>query len=144
MRVLTFCFHLILQETQNCLSSQLEKVQLAEEILNRAPGICCSPIQGALYAFPRIQMPERAIRLAQVPHSCTDHTPNTAPLGANISSCREPVITWYNALFVGHLLSHMLICRWKAEPWPESVIGWSREGFNSKHVSCTLLFLHVA
>ncbi|XP_077349576.1 alanine aminotransferase 2-like isoform X2 [Lithobates pipiens] len=52
-------------ETQNSLSSQLEKARLAEEILNRAPGISCSPIQGALYAFPRIQVPERAVRLAQ-------------------------------------------------------------------------------
>ncbi|XP_072266697.1 alanine aminotransferase 2-like [Pyxicephalus adspersus] len=52
-------------EAQNLLSTQLEKARLAEEIFNRAPGICCNPIQGALYAFPRIQIPERAISLAQ-------------------------------------------------------------------------------
>ncbi|XP_040211028.1 alanine aminotransferase 2-like [Rana temporaria] len=52
-------------EAQNRLSSQLEKARLAEEMLNRDPGIRCSPIQGALYAFPCIQIPERAISLAQ-------------------------------------------------------------------------------
>ncbi|XP_018418135.1 PREDICTED: alanine aminotransferase 2-like [Nanorana parkeri] len=52
-------------EAQNLLSTQLEKARLAEEILNRAPGIHCNPIHGALYAFPRIQIPERAVSLAQ-------------------------------------------------------------------------------
>ncbi|KAM5157832.1 alanine aminotransferase 2-like [Mantella aurantiaca] len=53
------------EETQNLLSVQLEKARLAEEILNGAPGIRCNPIQGAMYAFPRIQIPERAVSLAQ-------------------------------------------------------------------------------
>ncbi|KAM6318669.1 LOW QUALITY PROTEIN: alanine aminotransferase 2-like [Aegotheles albertisi] len=41
------------------------KAQLTEQILNRTPGIHCNPVQGAMYAFPRIHLPPRAIAAAQ-------------------------------------------------------------------------------
>ncbi|KAM4688726.1 alanine aminotransferase 2-like [Discoglossus pictus] len=47
------------------LSNLAKKAQLTEEILNQAPGIHCNPIQAALYSFPRIQIPDRAIKLAE-------------------------------------------------------------------------------
>ncbi|KAM3928218.1 alanine aminotransferase 2-like [Leptodactylus fuscus] len=52
-------------EKKTLLYNLAEKARITEKILNQAPGIYCNPIQGALYAFPRIQIPERAVRLAQ-------------------------------------------------------------------------------
>ncbi|XP_069588283.1 alanine aminotransferase 2 isoform X4 [Ranitomeya imitator] len=52
-------------EKQAVLGNLAEKARLTEEILNGAPGIQCNPVQGAMYSFPRIQIPERAVRLAQ-------------------------------------------------------------------------------
>lgn len=43
-----------------------EKAKLTEEILNTVPGISCNPVQGAMYSFPRIDLPERAIKEAKV------------------------------------------------------------------------------
>ncbi|XP_075703781.1 alanine aminotransferase 2-like [Rhinoderma darwinii] len=53
------------REKQTLLDNLSEKARSTEEILNQVPGIHCNPIQGALYAFPRVQIPGRAIRLAQ-------------------------------------------------------------------------------
>lgn len=52
-------------EKQAVLGNLAEKARLTEEVLNQAPGIQCNPVQGAMYSFPRIEMPERAIKLAQ-------------------------------------------------------------------------------
>ncbi|XP_077127627.1 alanine aminotransferase 2 isoform X6 [Ranitomeya variabilis] len=52
-------------EKQAVLGNLAEKARLTEQILNGAPGIQCNPVQGAMYSFPRIQIPERAVRLAQ-------------------------------------------------------------------------------
>ncbi|XP_037236343.1 alanine aminotransferase 1-like [Falco rusticolus] len=37
-----------------------------QEVLGRAPGICCQPVQGGARAFPRIQLPPRALQQARV------------------------------------------------------------------------------
>uniref|UniRef100_A0A8C5QE71 Alanine aminotransferase 1 n=1 Tax=Leptobrachium leishanense TaxID=445787 RepID=A0A8C5QE71_9ANUR len=52
-------------EKQVVLGDLAEKARLTEEILNQAPGIRCNPVQGAMYSFPRIHIPERAVRLAK-------------------------------------------------------------------------------
>ncbi|XP_063307003.1 alanine aminotransferase 1 isoform X1 [Pelobates fuscus] len=52
-------------EKQAVLRALAEKAHLTEETLNQAPGIRCNPVQGAMYSFPRIHIPERAIRLAE-------------------------------------------------------------------------------
>ncbi|XP_059579643.1 alanine aminotransferase 1 isoform X2 [Alligator mississippiensis] len=52
-------------EKHAVLSALADKAQLTQEILNRAPGIRCNPVQGAMYAFPRIDLPARAVRQAQ-------------------------------------------------------------------------------
>ncbi|KAM4687239.1 alanine aminotransferase 2-like, partial [Rhinophrynus dorsalis] len=52
-------------EKQAMLSNLAEKALLTEEILNQAPGFHCNPIQGAMYAFPRIKIPDKAIRQAE-------------------------------------------------------------------------------
>ncbi|XP_064410069.1 alanine aminotransferase 2 isoform X2 [Latimeria chalumnae] len=47
------------------LSNLAEKAHLTEQLLNTVPGICCSPAQGAMYAFPRIEIPPKAIEQAK-------------------------------------------------------------------------------
>ncbi|KAG9472858.1 hypothetical protein GDO78_016060 [Eleutherodactylus coqui] len=58
-------YETFLREKQTLLNNLAEKARITEEILNQAPGIHCNPILGALYAFPRVSIPDRAIRLAQ-------------------------------------------------------------------------------
>ncbi|XP_044148738.1 alanine aminotransferase 2-like [Bufo gargarizans] len=58
-------YETFMKEKQMLLDNLAEKAKITEEILNRAPGIQCNPIQGALYAFAKVQIPDRAIRLAQ-------------------------------------------------------------------------------
>uniref|UniRef100_A0A452HHX3 alanine transaminase n=1 Tax=Gopherus agassizii TaxID=38772 RepID=A0A452HHX3_9SAUR len=53
------------QETQVVLSDLAHKAQLTQEIFSQVPGIHCNPVQGAMYSFPRIQIPARAVQEAQ-------------------------------------------------------------------------------
>ncbi|KAJ8279917.1 hypothetical protein COCON_G00069830 [Conger conger] len=41
------------------------KARLTEQALNAVPGICCNPVQGAMYSFPRITLPPGAIAEAK-------------------------------------------------------------------------------
>ncbi|XP_078542683.1 alanine aminotransferase 2-like [Lissotriton helveticus] len=41
------------------------QARLAEEILNIGSGIYCKAIQGAMHAFPRIEIPDNAVKMAQ-------------------------------------------------------------------------------
>ncbi|KAM5157194.1 alanine aminotransferase 2 isoform 2-T2 [Mantella aurantiaca] len=59
-------------EKQAVLGNLAEKAQLTEETLNQAPGIQCNPVQGAMYSFPRIDIPERAVKLAQAEGQAPD------------------------------------------------------------------------
>ncbi|KAG8537377.1 hypothetical protein GDO81_024627 [Engystomops pustulosus] len=59
-------------ERQAVLGNLAEKARLTEEILNQVPGIQCNPVQGAMYSFPRIEIPERAVRLAQAEGQAPD------------------------------------------------------------------------
>ncbi|XP_041078016.1 alanine aminotransferase 2-like [Polyodon spathula] len=54
------------KEKKSVLSNLAERAKLTEEILNTVPGIRCNPVQGAMYAFPRIFIPPKAIEEAQV------------------------------------------------------------------------------
>ncbi|XP_050843674.1 alanine aminotransferase 2, partial [Serinus canaria] len=53
-------------EKEAVLSALAEKARLTEEIFNRTPGIHCNPVQGAMYSFPRIDLPARAVAAAKV------------------------------------------------------------------------------
>lgn len=39
---------------------------MTQQILNQVPGIKCNPVQGAMYTFPRIHIPPKAVSAAQV------------------------------------------------------------------------------
>ncbi|XP_031419131.1 alanine aminotransferase 2-like isoform X2 [Clupea harengus] len=54
-----------MKERTGVLSTLAEKAKLTEQILNTVPGIACNPVQGAMYSFPRITLPERAVKEAK-------------------------------------------------------------------------------
>ncbi|KAJ6661522.1 hypothetical protein lerEdw1_014432 [Lerista edwardsae] len=60
------------QEKQAVLSTLAKKARLTQEAFARAPGIRCNPVQGAMYAFPRIQLPPRAVEEAQAQGQAPD------------------------------------------------------------------------
>ncbi|XP_034385461.1 alanine aminotransferase 2 [Cyclopterus lumpus] len=53
------------KEKNSVLDVLAHKAMLTERILNSVPGIKCNPVQGAMYAFPQIFIPPRAIQEAQ-------------------------------------------------------------------------------
>lgn len=59
-------FPKFLEEKTSVLGALAEKAKLTERTLNAVPGITCSPVQGAMYAFPRIFIPPRAVEEAKV------------------------------------------------------------------------------
>lgn len=48
------------------LNALKSKAQAVEKTFNEIPGIKCNPVQGAMYAFPQIMIPEKAIAAAKV------------------------------------------------------------------------------
>lgn len=52
-------------ERQEVLAELAAKAKLTEQVFNEAPGIHCNPVQGAMYSFPRVQLPPRAVQRAQ-------------------------------------------------------------------------------
>ncbi|CAM9155100.1 unnamed protein product [Lampetra planeri] len=46
------------------LNALAEKAMLTEQVLNTVPGISCNPVQGAMYSFPRITIPDKAVKEA--------------------------------------------------------------------------------
>ncbi|XP_078060159.1 alanine aminotransferase 2-like isoform X2 [Mustelus asterias] len=54
-----------MREKHAMLSSFAERASLTEEMFRDTPGLRCNPVQGALYSFPRIDIPPKAIKAAQ-------------------------------------------------------------------------------
>lgn len=55
------------------LAALAEKARLTEEIFSEVPGITCNPVQGAMYTFPCITLPQKAIVKAKVWSTHTLH-----------------------------------------------------------------------
>uniref|UniRef100_A0A6Q2YLY1 alanine transaminase n=1 Tax=Esox lucius TaxID=8010 RepID=A0A6Q2YLY1_ESOLU len=53
------------EEKSTILGALAEKARMTEHILNAVPGIKCNPVQGAMYAFPSIFIPPRAVEEAK-------------------------------------------------------------------------------
>ncbi|KAM9322234.1 alanine aminotransferase 2-like isoform 1-T1 [Pholidichthys leucotaenia] len=53
-----------IKERTATLRALAEKAKLTEQVLNTVKGISCNPVQGAMYSFPRITIPEKAIKEA--------------------------------------------------------------------------------
>ncbi|KAM4606784.1 alanine aminotransferase 2-like [Polymixia lowei] len=54
-----------MKERTAVLAALAEKAKLTEEIFNKVPGIRCNPVQGAMYTFPCITLPQKAIDQAK-------------------------------------------------------------------------------
>ncbi|XP_017914251.1 PREDICTED: alanine aminotransferase 1 isoform X1 [Capra hircus] len=52
-------------ERRAVLAELAAKAKLTEQVFNEAPGIRCNPVQGAMYSFPRMELPPRAVQRAQ-------------------------------------------------------------------------------
>lgn len=56
----------LLQEKQAILADLAAKAKVTEQVFSKVPGISCNPVQGAMYSFPRMQLPPRAVQRAKV------------------------------------------------------------------------------
>ncbi|XP_012738050.2 alanine aminotransferase 2-like isoform X1 [Fundulus heteroclitus] len=54
-----------IKERTATLSVLAEKAKLTEQVLNTVEGIRCNPVQGAMYSFPRLTIPEKALQEAK-------------------------------------------------------------------------------
>lgn len=54
-----------LNEKETVLKSLEERAELIAKTLNSFEGFNCNPVQGAMYAFPRIDLPPKAIEAAK-------------------------------------------------------------------------------
>lgn len=54
------------KEKETVLDSHKKKAQLTTEMLNSMDGVQCNEVRGAVYAFPRITLPKKAIEEAKV------------------------------------------------------------------------------
>lgn len=59
-------YALFIQERDRVLEDLRIKADLVTRTLNSLPGVTCNPIQGAMYAFPRIELPPKAVLAAKV------------------------------------------------------------------------------
>jgi len=58
-------YELYIQEKQAILDSLAQRASSIAKVFNSIPGIKCNSVQGAMYAFPQIQIPEKAIAKAK-------------------------------------------------------------------------------
>ncbi|XP_072306802.1 alanine aminotransferase 2-like [Eucyclogobius newberryi] len=54
-----------IKERSAVLAALAEKARMTGEMFNTIPGITCNPVQGAMYTFPRISLPQKAIDKAK-------------------------------------------------------------------------------
>ena len=59
-------FELFDKERKQILGDLAEKAQLTADMFNSIPGIHCNTVQGAMYSFPRIDIPLKAVEEAKV------------------------------------------------------------------------------
>lgn len=74
MWVLSFGTFFFLKEKESVLGQLFEKAALTSETYNSIEGMKCNTVQGAMYAFPRIFLPEKAIKAAEVGRSLFSFT----------------------------------------------------------------------
>ena len=62
-------YDLYAQEKAAVLDSLSRKAKMVYERMNQITGVTCNEVQGAMYAFPRVNIPEEAWEDAQVSHT---------------------------------------------------------------------------
>ncbi|BFZ19806.1 hypothetical protein BsWGS_22845 [Bradybaena similaris] len=58
-------YELFKQQKDTVLGQLSEKGRMTTEMFNSIKGISCNPVQGAMYAFPRIDIPKKAVEKAK-------------------------------------------------------------------------------
>jgi alanine transaminase len=58
-------YDLFIKEKTAVLDGLKEKAQLVTKLFNSIEGVKCNPVQGAMYAFPQIKIPQRAVEHAR-------------------------------------------------------------------------------
>lgn len=58
-------YETFIRERDSVLSDLKTKAQLTTDTLNALEGVTCNAVQGAMYAFPRIRLPPKAIAVAK-------------------------------------------------------------------------------
>merc|ERR1712205_169659 len=58
-------YDLFLQEKLEKLNSLKRKAGIVNKALNNIQGVRCLPIEGAMYAFPQVYLPERFVKEAK-------------------------------------------------------------------------------
>ncbi|CAG5114908.1 unnamed protein product, partial [Candidula unifasciata] len=58
-------FELFKHQKDTVLGQLAEKGRMTTDMFNSIKGISCNPVQGAMYAFPRIDIPKKAIAEAK-------------------------------------------------------------------------------
>ena len=61
-----FCVLSVLQGVTSIKASYRKKSKMTTEVLNSMENVKCNEVAGAMYAFPRITLPEKAIEAAKV------------------------------------------------------------------------------
>jgi alanine transaminase len=58
-------YELFIKEKTSVLQSLAQRANMIADTFNSIPGIKCNPVQGAMYAFPQITIPQKAIDAAK-------------------------------------------------------------------------------
>ena len=61
-----FCVLFVLQEITSIKDSYRKKAKMTTEVLNSMESVKCNEVAGAMYAFPRITLPKKAVEAAKV------------------------------------------------------------------------------
>lgn len=59
-------------EKEGILSSLARRAKTLEDALNKLEGVSCNKAEGAMYLFPRIELPQKAIKAAEAVNSAPD------------------------------------------------------------------------
>ena len=66
LNALFFVFVFFFQEVRSIKDSYKKKAKMTTEVLNSMENVKCNEVAGAMYAFPRITLPKKAIEAAKV------------------------------------------------------------------------------
>uniref|UniRef100_A0A803KQU8 alanine transaminase n=1 Tax=Chenopodium quinoa TaxID=63459 RepID=A0A803KQU8_CHEQI len=59
-------------EKEGILSSLARRAQTLEDAFNSLEGVTCNKVEGAMYLFPRLHLPQKAIKAAEAEHIALD------------------------------------------------------------------------
>jgi len=65
-------YNLFIKEKTAVLKSLAERASMVADAFNSIQGISCNPVQGAMYAFPKIALPPKAIAAAKKANQAPD------------------------------------------------------------------------